>query len=208
MARDEFLGNLQLAAGFLSPTVQVNGIRLDTEHLATLLRRSVIWLTPKAVEGFQEEDFEDLPDLERRQLASDVKKFLKIARAVPPDGPATSEQIRDATHVFRSILTTVLPYLEGFRIYAVLRRHAFPDFVKNFAVRVGEDSTGDKSAWIWVIVSDEMAGKKLFARVPEIRRQVSQVLEQNRIDLYPYILFRSQSEQSDLESELEGAEMR
>jgi hypothetical protein len=62
MAREEFLLNLRTAAKFLSPKVQVNGVRLRPEFLERVLRQATIWLTSRAIEGF---DAKDYPELRR-----------------------------------------------------------------------------------------------------------------------------------------------
>jgi hypothetical protein len=200
MTRDEFLLNLRTAAQFLSPTVQVNGIRLDPGYLEDVLRGATIWLTPKAVEGFDPDDFAELSADDRQRLIRAVEQFREIASQVPRDAPATDQQIREAAPAFISILTIVRPYLEMFKIYHALKRESFPDYVKDFAVKVGEDSTGDPAAWIWVIIADRVGGREFITKVPEVRERVEEALRRERIDLYPYLRFRTESEQRELEA--------
>ena len=205
MARSNFLRNLRTAAGFLSPIAQVNGIRLEENHVADVLRRATIWLTPKAVEGFDPEEFPELSADARERLSRDVGRFEEIARGVVGDPPATDEQIRDALPLFQVILAMMWPYLEGFRVYAALKRQRFPKFVRDFAVKVGEDSTGDPATWIWVIVDDEVVEHKrkaLVARIPEIQGLIEEALDRAEIRLYPYLSFRSESDQRKQEGVL------
>jgi hypothetical protein len=200
MAREKFLRNLRTAAGFLSPRGQVNGIRLDPHHLAQLLGRSRSWLTPQAVQGFDPDDFPELPLDERERLVASVAHFQEIAGLNRAQTVPTSDQLRDAAPHFLAILSAMWPYLEGFQVYAALKRQRFPEFVRDFAVKVGEDSTGDPAAWVWVIVADEAANETLFRRSRDIERMVEETMEQAGIKLYPYVHFRAVSEQYDLET--------
>jgi hypothetical protein len=202
MAREEFLRNLQTAARFVSPAEQVNGIRLDPQYLATVLRDTTTWLTPIAVEGFDPVDFPELSAEEKNQLERDVWTFRTAAEQVPPDASPNDQQVQAALLAFVSILTAMRPYLDGFKIYDVLKRQPFPEYVQDFAVRIGRDSTGDPAVWIWVIIRDEVGGKGFFKRVPEVEQRIEAALRRAHIDLWPYIRFRTESEQHDLESGL------
>jgi hypothetical protein len=202
MAREEFLRNLLTAARVVSPAEQVNGIRLDPEYLASVLRDTTTWLTPTAVEGFDPADFPELSVEQKKQLEGDVETFRTIAEQVPPYVQADEQQVEAALPAFVSILTTLTPYLDGFRIYHILKRHPFPEYVHDFAVRIGNDSTGDPAVWIWVIIKDEVGGKGFIKRVPEVEQRIETALRRARIKLWPYVHFRTESEQHDLESGL------
>jgi hypothetical protein len=189
MAREEFLQNLLTAARFVSPAEQVNGIRLDPAHRASVLRDTTTWLTPTAVEGFDPEDFPELSSAQRSKLEHNVEVFRTIAEQVPPEAPAGARQVEDALPDFVSILTTLRPFLEGFKIYDILKRQPFPEYVQDFAVRIGKDSTGDPAVWIWVIIKDEVGGKGFIKQVPEVDRRIETALRRSRINLWPYIHF-------------------
>jgi len=204
MAKARFLRNLHTAVRSLSPAVHVNGIRLDDEHLGELLRRATLWLTPTAVQGFDPADFPQVPPEERDRLTGNVEKFEAIARAVSEGRPASEAQVREASLLLLAILSTMGPYLEGFKVYSALKLQKFPDFVRDFAIKVGEDSTGDPSVWVWLIVTDAAAAavKKLVKQLPAISQQVDEALEDANIDAYPYVRVRSLSDQLDLERTL------
>ena len=200
MAREEFLLNLRTAAKSLSPEVHVNGIRLDPTHIDNVIARADLWLTPRAVEGFEPGDFPELKKDERLRLNNAVTTFRDVASQVPGDRPATRAQVDKARPAFRVVLDAMLPYLGGFRIYWELKKSNFPDYVRDFAVRVGEDSTGDPAAWVWVIIDDQLAGSEFYERVPELRDRIRQVFLRSKIELYPYISVRTESEQQELEA--------
>ena len=214
MARDEFLSNLRTAVRFLAPEVQVNGIRLDPDFLARVLDTNATWLTPKAVEGFDAEDFPELPADQRRQLAEAVACFRAVAARVPRREPPPQDLLDEARPALVTILTLVGPYLEGFQVYHALKRQIFPDYVRDFAVRIGGDWTDDPAVWIWVIIADRVGGYQFIDKVPEVREPVEEALRGAGIDRWLYLRFRTESEQAEWEAEqlalmrLEGGRAR
>jgi hypothetical protein len=73
-------------------------------------------------------------------------------------------ELAEAGPAFAEILDIMGPYLEGFRLYHVLKKLKFPGYVRDFAVRFGDDSTGDPAAWVWLIVSDDSDINDYFGR--------------------------------------------
>ncbi len=122
---------------------------------------------------------------------------MRLPRVGPPTPSADANE--RAWDAFIAILTAMQPYLEGFEVYAALKRQSFPAFVEDFAVTVGPDSTAYPSAWIWVIVDDRETAKQLSPRVKEVEQRVEEAFESANINLYPYVLFRTHSEQIDME---------
>ena len=198
MARKRFLRNLQRAAGFLSPESYPNGIRLGPDEIKSCLLARGTWPTAAAVHGFDPADFAaDLVPGALDQLAQDVATCQRI----PDESSSSTEEGQRAILAFASILTAMQPYLDGFKVYAAVarRRDLFPDFVRDFAIRVGDDSTGDPAAWVWVIVADGTPNKELFPAVEPIQQLVTDALEDADIELHPYVLFRSSAKQARLE---------
>lgn len=109
MGRESFMGNIRRAVGLLKPTVEVNNNeKLDAGAIAQSLENAAMWLTPKSVEGFCEEDFADLPDPTRAELARRVAGFEAIAREVPSDEPAKKNQAEEAKKHLSRIAKIVL----------------------------------------------------------------------------------------------------
>jgi hypothetical protein len=92
MAKDEFIQNLRLAAGSIAPRVQTSGTELDAGSMSARLARAALWLTPRAVEGFDADDFNDLPEAERDELRNSVAAFRNLADTIPALSPPTDEQ--------------------------------------------------------------------------------------------------------------------
>src|SRR5436309_10514727 len=95
-SKDEFLANLKIAARPISPTVHADGIRLDPQYLASLLRRAPSWLTPRAVKGFDIKDFAGLPPDAQRALESAVERFQSVVKRAPRRAPASPELVDEA----------------------------------------------------------------------------------------------------------------
>jgi hypothetical protein len=205
MARDQFLENVRAAADYLSPAFYVNGIRLNPEHLSDILRERLFWLTPATVEGFDPDDFGELSDEARERLARSVRAFRAIAEQASAEKSPSEDQVREASAHFIAILSTLERHLEGFNLYHALKRQAFPEIVRDFVIKTGDDSTGDPAVWVWVILADRAAGSLAFEVLQEMRNGVKAVLRRLKIDRYPYIRFRTESEQRELEMEAMSA---
>lgn len=202
MARQEFLLNLKTAAGFLSPRVQANGVRLGSEYLERILRRSTIWLTPRALDGFDVADYPDLDPKTRDRLVRAIERFQAVARRIDPKEPASDADLAEAGPAFAEILDILGDDLEGFSIYQALKAQRFPAYVRDYAIGLGEDSTGDPAAWIWLIVSDESRIDDYIRDLPELRDTAKRALDRAREDRLLYLGFRAESEQrEDIESE-------
>src|SRR5687767_5718641 len=90
MAIKDFINNLRIASRLLPrPTVSSGRGSLAAAASSTMLHAADLWLTPQAVEGFDLADFADLPTTERKELAVEVAAFLRIAKQIPANKPAT-----------------------------------------------------------------------------------------------------------------------
>ena len=110
MAREQFIDSLRLADGLLDPpavkTDGSNGWRND-HRLSAALDSADLWLSRKAVEGFDPGDFEDWPQDVRQSLSREVTSFLEIAGEVPADKPATKSQSKQARKHLESVIGIV-----------------------------------------------------------------------------------------------------
>lgn len=194
-SRDAFLSNLRDAVGFLSPRGQVNGIRLGRDYLEAALRRATAWLTPRAVDGFRAEDFPDYGEADRRRLADAVAAFR-----------AAAGRIDAAIGPFLDILDILGPDLEGFDLYRALKRQQpdFPPYVRDFAVRIGEDWSGDPAAWVWIIATDESTVEDYVRDGFGLQRQIYELLDRMGERRILYLGFRGETEQSE---EFEGEQL-
>jgi hypothetical protein len=141
MAREEFVDSLRLASRLLSPHT-VSGERGPTGDPRIGLQLDVadLWLTPKAVEGFDPTDFADWPKADREELAKEIAAFKAIAVQVVPNKPATKPQSKQARkHLDRAI--------------AIVRRHLLPEWLEAQERMIDEASTAAKTQG-WYVEKD------------------------------------------------------
>ncbi|QGJ70670.1 Hypothetical protein PBC10988_23680 [Planctomycetales bacterium 10988] len=207
MSLRKFWQNVRLGASLLVPTVMVDSPHLSEGQLTTMLADSDLWLTPRAVEGYQERDFEFLEDGERAELTSHVNAFQKIAQQVPSDQPATDEQHDQALPHFRKIVQILNPRkyadLAAFKIGKQVERliaGELPKYVQELRFQTGSDSTGDPGIWVLVIVNEKATDSKLFSSISrQVRDLLFGTIQDLEVDYWPYINFRSESEQRAIE---------
>jgi hypothetical protein len=107
MPKDEFVQNLRLAASTVAPSVHTDSEQLSARQISRRLARAALWMTPKAVEGYDPEDFRDLPKDQQEDLRNAVGEFKPLASSVPPDEPATDEQYKRGLELFTRIVSLV-----------------------------------------------------------------------------------------------------
>jgi hypothetical protein len=109
MALRDFWISVRTGARLIAPTATADSPRLDSAKIERILRGATIWLTPRSVHGFDASDFDFLTEAERNQLSKSVERFREIASQVPPDKPATPQQIQQALPEFLRILEVLRP---------------------------------------------------------------------------------------------------
>src|SRR6266404_2193362 len=104
MAKQEFLKYFRVARSLFAHQ-RVHGASpvIDTNATESFIDRADIWLTPKAVQGFDVSDFSELGRGRQNELQTAVRDFLIVAERVPPRQPATLEQVRQARSAFAKI---------------------------------------------------------------------------------------------------------
>ena len=102
MAREDFFDSLLLAHRLL-PSQKIIGRveRTDTDFSGDP------WLIPDWFKGFDPTDFADWPKDERESLKREVDALLAIARAVPPNEPATRSQSEPALRHLKETMKIV-----------------------------------------------------------------------------------------------------
>ena len=87
-------------------------------------------------------------------------------------------------------------------IREMLEQAHVSDQITAYLVRTGEDSTGDPAVKIWVILNDEAGESPDFgAETADISEQVVAVLRDQHVDLWPYVRFRTRSEQDEIDAD-------
>jgi hypothetical protein len=108
MAREEFIDNLWHASRLLPPprVSSGQGAKLD-DFLGTAIHSADLWLTPKAVEGFDRDDFAAWPSKDQEKLAKEVTAFLDLARGISPNEPAPKAKSSRARKHLEAIIEIV-----------------------------------------------------------------------------------------------------
>lgn len=200
MAKQDFLTNFRVARNlFYHGRVYTDTSHLDSTALEDMLGRAAIWLTPKSVSGFEPKDFSELGPGKRAELENAVKDFLRVAKKVPPDKPATAEQLRNAKSAFAKILSILEPYLpsreEGKLIEQVLSKILLPDWAVNWDYEFGSDEDGAPAVWINLFVDENLAPRKELARVAsQMTADIRKALSDAGNSRWPYIRIRTAAE--------------
>lgn len=209
MSLNEFWLNVRTGARFVAPTAAADSPFMDAAEIERRLRRATTWLTPESVNGFREEDFSFLNSSERRELADAVTGFRTIARRIPPDQPATDQQIREALPHFLRIFTILRPDKYNDPEALVLGKQveqrlagSLPEAVLDLRFETGEDVGGQPALWIWVILKDEaVQGDALAKNTQAIRQILHRAVRELGFAHWPYVHFRTASELQYLQRE-------
>jgi hypothetical protein len=207
MSLQDFWLSVRTGTSFLAPRATADSPKLDANKIAQTLRSAVIWLTPKSVEGFEAADFPFLPESERTQLADLVAQFHAIASIVPPTEPATREQIDQALPFFLGIIKMLEfdrygdaeAYRIGKKIEQAIDNYR-PQELAELRFNTGRDHTGDPAIWIWAILEEAAAADdaRFFHLTEKMRKLLDTASRAMAPDLWPYIRFRTVSEQAEI----------
>jgi hypothetical protein len=87
-----------------------------------------------------------------------------------------------------------LAQAERNRLASQLREEQ-PPFVKDFTLALEEDLDGDPAVKVWMVVADdEVEGAEFPAHVELASTWISKALAASRIERWPYMSFRAESE--------------
>ena len=179
MSKRDFLDNVRRARNLLvHGRATTDSRKLDPAAFTRAITRAAIWLTPKAVEGFNAADFPELGPARQRALADAVGEFELIARQVPPNAPASDAQIKQAEEALRRALEILANYIatqdEEIQIRDALATLDYPPWIRNWDFEPASDENGEPSVWV-TLYADEGAvppdqlGKRASEMIPRIR---------------------------------------
>jgi len=201
----DFWISVKTAARLISPRAAVDSPRLDTARIEEQLRSAALWLTPRAVEGYEDSDFDFLAKDERAKLTESVNTFRRIAATVPPNATAPQPAIEEALPPFRDILSIIRPdqYADpealviGKRVEQIVQGR-LPGWVKELVFETGIDTGGDPAIWIWIEVGPEgelLAMQEFTDEFKIVQRALEQAIAKVGGGRWPYIRQRSSAEQ-------------
>lgn len=210
MSLREFWSNVRSAAAMITPTVTADSPRINHDQIERILRRAAIWLTPRAVEGFEERDFDFLNMDERVQLSEAVRLFRDVAVQVDPKQPARPEQMQAALPYFQRIVEILgsnkYSDSDAFMLGKSIERHIagrVPNTVLELRFETGDDSSGDAGLWVWVVLDDRVADddEELLANTSAIEQLITDAVRQLGIRRWPYVRFRTNSDLEPLQAD-------
>jgi hypothetical protein len=209
MALQDFWMSVRRAAGpIVRPTHVVDLPRLDPNEIGRTLRgASTLWLTPRAVAGFDVKDFEFLSQAERRRLAKLVKDFRTLTSRGNPKEPATEDVVERALDLFRDILLLLEfnryedpeAYRLGKQIEQAIKDQ-WPAELAELRFSTGLDHAGDPGIWIWVFVTEEasVTDDQFLEHAKKLRHWLDSIAREVAPERWPYLSFRSIEEEVDL----------
>jgi len=199
MSFHEFWIGVRTNVTLNTASTSVDSLELDPSRIQVMLDKGKISLTSNSIEVFDANDFGFLEEQERQQLVNGVEHLRAIATEGPAEVGAKDQKVSKAQSDLQSIIAVLRPDKygdpEAFRIGKETERELrgeFGEHVRNFRFETSEDANGDPAVWVWVIVNDTAAKKEVFS---EIRERLQKVLRKVAPDRWPYIRFRTVSEQ-------------
>ena len=91
---------------------------------------------------------------------------------------------------------------EADEIRVAVKRATLPDTVQDVSYRLDVDASGMPAVWVWVVVDDDAPSRPDFpAMAADIRDSIRNALQQAGIERWPYVRFRTRSEEAELTGE-------
>jgi hypothetical protein len=207
MAFRSFWNSVRTVARMLAPQVVADSPRIDGQSIERALQRATLWLTPRAVDGFDEADFDFLAPEERARLAQLVSDFRAVASTVSPRAAASEETMKQALPLFRDIILALEwdrygdaeVYRLGKQIEHELKSD-WPEELAELRFWTGPDHTGDPGIWILGLVKDDAAStdEQFLNCTRSLRPLIESTARTVASDRWPYVSFRSVGEQVEL----------
>jgi hypothetical protein len=197
MAKQDLLDNFRIARNlFFHPRVAADSTQADPQAIEQRVARAAIWLTPKSVKGFNADDFAELGLDRQRELQAAVQDFLDVAQQVPPNAPATPEQLGNATVAFEKMLQILMPYLptpqDGDKVEEALKSVDFPSWVVNWDYELESDEDGAPGVWVNLYADESSAPRKEFGRVAsQVTMKIREALSKVGSTRWPYVRMRT-----------------
>jgi hypothetical protein len=193
MSKRDFLDNIRRARNlFVHGRLTTDSRHLDSVALTRAITRAAIWLTPKAVDGFNEAEFMELGVARQRALREAVREFELIAQQVPPDAPASDAQVSEAGNALKEMLEILADYFsthdEELQIQDALAKLDYPSWVRNWDFEPGSNEDGEPSVWVTLYADGGAVHPALFGRdTTEMIPKIRAALKNAGVQRWPYV---------------------
>lgn len=190
------------------------------QELEAALSKKNEWQFAGPIRGFDDADFDFLPEDKRRVLAMRVQEFNDLA---PKLRALVNRQLTDEGALEEmAVANRARPLLREIVLLLEQDRHADPDALvigkqieaklkmgwpkklDHLRFMTGSDSTGDPALWIWAYTKEKDSGEyaedEFLAAVEEIDPVLKRVAEEVTPERWPYISYRSTLDQLEYEA--------
>ena len=207
MALQDFWMNVRSAAGPIVRQADIDSPKLDPTEIERDLRGSTQLLTPRAVAGFDEKDFEFLPDTDRKRLAELVKDFRSLVPRLYSREPVPEDVVVRALPLFRDIILLLefnrYEDPEAYRLGKQIEREIadlWPPELAELQFKTKLDHSGEPGIWIRAWLTEEASGTDdLFLKnAKELRHWLDPIARDVAPDRFPYLSFRSIADKAEL----------
>lgn len=186
--------------------------RIAADNLDAALSQSREWQFAGPFRGFDEADFEFLPEDERRELSELVREINGLAsklrtlvtRTLSNEGQLEETEVANRA---RPLLCRIILLLQqdryfsgdGLRLGKLVERELegqLPEEVAELRFFVGPDLSGDPGFYAWAFVSEEAVrtDEKLFALTRRVRPLIEDAMYRVAKDHFAYLSFRGVGE--------------
>jgi len=198
-SKKEFLANVRLGRNlFFHGGVTIDPLSLDANNVSERMTRGALWLTPKAVHGFSESDFQELPSDTLSTLKAAVEAFRKIAFDVPPTDAPSKDHFVQAAREYLTILKTLEPYLpvrdEAQAIESALSSLDYPDWVVNWDYEFGSDKEGEPALWVNIFADNSLPRTSYASKAMQFFPKIRDTLAALGVRRWPYVKISAQPE--------------
>jgi hypothetical protein len=210
MALADFWTNVRIGAGLVGHRVIGDSAHLDSGAIESRLRGATLWLTPRAVDGFDKGDFTFLPDDERERMARLVADFHDEAEKVNPSASAPTDVVESALPLFLDLVGMLgfdrFEDPEAYRLGKQIEREVFADRPSELAqlrFNTGIDHTGDPALWVWALLTEDTSksDEEFLKAARRLEKVINPIARRVAPDRWPYISFRPIKEPAETEAE-------
>lgn len=201
MAKADFIKNFRTARNLFihgpARAVSAGGQAVVNDQAYA---RTAIWCTPKSVAGFDPNDFKELSDQKRAELADAVDDFLQAVQNIAPGSFPTAAELSDAMPPFEQLMRLLEPYMFYPNEVAAVEKSLgsllpLPDWIVNWDFEVKEDFNDQPAVYLAFYVDESSyPRKKLGETATHLFSRISALLRSSGLQYWPYVRFHYVSE--------------
>ena len=152
------------------------------------------------MKDYRDADLDFLTPGERATVNRAITEFRELTASLPSGVLPSAEQVEQGYTLIGQVNNILAPHFgeepDLRRMADATRGIQWPEYVLWSDVRLGNDSTGDPAAWIWLVLKDdvEIESGEVQDELARLREAYRNALQRGGIDRWPYISVRTRSE--------------